>query len=35
MPSSEYLRKLFALDGLNAIVIGGTGTLGGAFCDAL
>lgn len=35
MPSREYLRDLFGLDGLTAVVIGGTGTLGGSFCDAL
>jgi NAD(P)-dependent dehydrogenase (short-subunit alcohol dehydrogenase family) len=34
-PSTSYLRRLFGLDGLTAVVIGGTGTLGGAFCDAL
>lgn len=33
--SAAYLHRLFNLDGLTAIVIGGTGTLGGAFCDAL
>jgi NAD(P)-dependent dehydrogenase (short-subunit alcohol dehydrogenase family) len=35
MPAGDYLRELFGLDGLTAIVIGGTGTLGGSFCDAL
>lgn len=35
MPSAEYLKSLFGLDGLTAVVVGGTGTLGGAFCDAL
>jgi NAD(P)-dependent dehydrogenase (short-subunit alcohol dehydrogenase family) len=35
MVGSEYLRDLFGLDGLTAVVIGGTGTLGGSFCDAL
>jgi NAD(P)-dependent dehydrogenase (short-subunit alcohol dehydrogenase family) len=35
MSSVTYLRELFGLDGLTAIVIGGTGTLGGSFCDAL
>jgi NAD(P)-dependent dehydrogenase (short-subunit alcohol dehydrogenase family) len=35
MSSAEYLKKLFGLDGLTAVVIGGTGTLGGSFCDAL
>lgn len=34
-PSASYLQRLFGLDGLTAVVIGGTGTLGGAFCDAL
>jgi NAD(P)-dependent dehydrogenase (short-subunit alcohol dehydrogenase family) len=34
-PSASYLQQLFGLDGLTAVVIGGTGTLGGAFCDAL
>jgi NAD(P)-dependent dehydrogenase (short-subunit alcohol dehydrogenase family) len=35
MPSADYLKSLFGLDGLTAVVVGGTGTLGGAFCDAL
>jgi NAD(P)-dependent dehydrogenase (short-subunit alcohol dehydrogenase family) len=35
MPSADYLRQIFGLDGLNAVVIGGTGVLGGAFSDAL
>lgn len=35
MSSAEYLKKMFGLDGLTAVVIGGTGTLGGSFCDAL
>jgi NAD(P)-dependent dehydrogenase (short-subunit alcohol dehydrogenase family) len=35
MASGDYLRDMFGLDGLTAVVIGGTGTLGGAFCDAL
>lgn len=34
-PSAAYLHRLFGLDGLTAVVIGGTGTLGGAFSDAL
>jgi NAD(P)-dependent dehydrogenase (short-subunit alcohol dehydrogenase family) len=34
-PSSAYLHSLFNLDGLTAVVIGGTGTLGGSFCEAL
>ncbi|MBC7816437.1 MAG: SDR family NAD(P)-dependent oxidoreductase, partial [Planctomycetaceae bacterium] len=33
--SASFLQSLFGLDGLTAVVIGGTGTLGGAFCDAL
>ena len=33
--SSDYLHKLFNLDGLTAVVIGGTGVLGGAFAEAL
>lgn len=33
--SQTYLQSLFGLGGLTAVVIGGTGTLGGAFCDAL
>ncbi len=35
MSSSEYLRQLFGLDELTAVVIGGTGVLGGAFSEAL
>ncbi len=35
MPSADYLRQIFGLDGLTAVVIGGTGVLGGAFSDAL
>jgi NAD(P)-dependent dehydrogenase (short-subunit alcohol dehydrogenase family) len=35
MNSAEYLTKLFGLDGKTAVVIGGTGVLGGAFSDAL
>ena len=35
MASRDYLRELFGLDGLTCVVIGGTGTLGGSFCDAL
>ena len=35
MASADYLKKMFGLDGLTAVVIGGTGTLGGSFCDAL
>ncbi len=33
--SGEYLQQLFGLDGKTAVVIGGTGVLGGAICDAL
>ncbi len=32
---ADYLQELFGLDGLTAVVIGGTGVLGGGFCDAL
>jgi len=32
---NAYLHELFGLSGRNAVVIGGTGTLGGAFCHAL
>ncbi|MBX3440539.1 MAG: SDR family oxidoreductase [Planctomycetaceae bacterium] len=36
MPTpSDYLTRLFGLEGKTAVVIGGTGVLGGAFCDAL
>lgn len=31
----DYLHRLFGLEGLSAVVIGGTGALGGAFCHAL
>lgn len=31
----QFLQNLFGLEGKTAVVIGGTGTLGGAFCDAL
>lgn len=31
----DYLTSLFGLANKTAVVIGGTGTLGGAFCDAL
>lgn len=31
----EYLKTLFALDGQTAVVIGGTGVLGGALCEGL
>ncbi len=33
--SSEYLQKLFGLDGQVVVVIGGTGVLGGALCEGL
>jgi NAD(P)-dependent dehydrogenase (short-subunit alcohol dehydrogenase family) len=33
--SAEYLQRLFGLDGKTAVVIGGTGVLGGAITDAL
>lgn len=32
---SNYLQQLFGLDGQTAVVIGGTGVLGGALCDGL
>src|SRR5215212_1759524 len=35
MTPAEYLDDLFGLSGRTAIVVGGTGTLGGAFCRAL
>lgn len=35
MSSADYLQKLFGLDGTTAVVIGGTGVLGGAFSEAL
>ncbi len=35
MSSGDYLKNMFGLDGLTAIVVGGTGTLGGSFCEAL
>lgn len=35
MASEQYLQKLFGLDGQVAVVIGGTGVLGGALCDGL
>lgn len=31
----DYLHKLFGLDGRTAVVIGGTGVLGGEFCSGL
>ncbi|MCA9078916.1 MAG: SDR family NAD(P)-dependent oxidoreductase, partial [Planctomycetaceae bacterium] len=33
--TNEYLDHLFGLSGKTAVVIGGTGVLGGAFVDAL
>jgi NAD(P)-dependent dehydrogenase (short-subunit alcohol dehydrogenase family) len=33
--SADYLQKLFGLEGQTAIVIGGTGVLGGSFCEGL
>lgn len=33
--SAEFLQQLFSLDGQVAVVIGGTGVLGGALCDGL
>ncbi|REK24425.1 MAG: SDR family NAD(P)-dependent oxidoreductase [Planctomycetota bacterium] len=33
--AKAYLESVFGLEGKTAVVIGGTGTLGGAFCDAL
>jgi len=33
--SAEFLQTLFGLDSKAAIVIGGTGVLGGALCDGL
>ncbi|MFG0331869.1 MAG: SDR family oxidoreductase [Maioricimonas sp. JB049] len=35
MSSTKYLANLFGLTGRTAVVIGGTGTLGGAICEAL
>src|ERR1043165_5443998 len=32
---SDFLNKLFGLDGKVAVVIGGTGVLGGELCDGL
>ncbi len=33
--SKDYVNSLFGLDGQTAIVIGGTGVLGGAICDGI
>lgn len=35
MSSANYLQNMFGLEGLNAVVIGGTGVLGGAMAEAL
>lgn len=35
MSSSEYINGMFGFDGKIAVVIGGTGVLGGAICDGL
>lgn len=35
LSASEYVSSLFELTGKTAVVVGGNGTLGGAFCDAL
>ena len=35
MTPESYLKGLYGLQGRTAIVIGGTGVLGGAFCEAL
>ena len=35
MNYKQYLAELFGLENQTAVVIGGTGVLGGAFCDAL
>src|SRR4051794_4889566 len=32
---SDYLQKMFGFDGGVAVVIGGTGVLGGEFCSGL
>ena len=32
---ADFLQKLFGFDGQVAVVIGGTGVLGGAFCRGL
>ena len=33
--ATEFVQKLFGLDGQIAVVIGGTGVLGGALCEGL
>lgn len=35
MSASDYLTEMFGLEGQIAVVIGGTGVLGGAMCDGL
>lgn len=35
MAHTDYLDNMFSLQGRTAVVIGGTGVLGGAFCDAV
>ncbi|MEZ5361728.1 MAG: SDR family NAD(P)-dependent oxidoreductase [Bryobacterales bacterium] len=35
MASQDYLHSLFGLDGQVAVVIGGTGVLGGSMCEGL
>jgi NAD(P)-dependent dehydrogenase (short-subunit alcohol dehydrogenase family) len=35
MSSADYLQKLFGMDGRTAVVVGGTGVLGGTLCDGL
>ena len=35
MSTAEYLTNMFGLEGLSAVVVGGTGVLGGAFSDCL
>ncbi len=35
MTAESYLKGLFGLHGRTAVVVGGTGVLGGAFCEAL
>ena len=35
MSSAQYLQEMFGLDGQTAVVIGGAGVLGGAFCRGL
>jgi len=32
---SDFLSRLFGLDGRTAVVIGGTGVLGGSICEGL